>query len=52
MLSRGQEDTNHGTERANERGFDSQKIDSIIDNNAKSRVKEIDELTGDVTWRY
>ncbi len=49
---RGREYTKHGAERANERGFDSQKIDSIIDNNYKSRVKEIDKVTGEVTWRY
>ena len=44
--------TQHGAQRANERGFDSQKIDSIIDNNYNKRVKEIDRLTGEVTWRY
>lgn len=49
---KGREYTQHGAERANERGFDSQKIDSIIDNNYKHRVKEIDDLTGKVTWRY
>ena len=50
---RGREYTQHGAERANERGFGSQKIDSIIDNNYSKRVKEIDELTGKVvTWRY
>ena len=49
---KGREYTKHGAERANERGFDSQKIDSIIDNNYKQRTKEIDKLTGEVTWRY
>ena len=49
---KGREYTKHGAERANERGFDSQKIDSIIDNNYKHRTKEIDKLTGKVTWRY
>lgn len=49
---KGREYTQHAAERANERGFDSQKIDSIIDNNYTHRVKEIDDLTGEVTWRY
>ncbi|MFQ9661153.1 MAG: RHS repeat-associated core domain-containing protein [[Clostridium] symbiosum] len=49
---KGREYTQHGAERANERGFDSQKVDSIIDNNYKHRTKEIDKLTGKVTWRY
>ena len=49
---RGREYTQHGAQRANERGFDSQKIDSIIDNNYNKRVKEIVNLTGEVTWRY
>ena len=49
---KGRKYTKHAAERANERGFDSQKIDSIIDNNYKHRVKEIDELTGEITWRY
>jgi len=44
--------TNHGAERANERGFDSQIIDSIINNNKNTRVKEIDSASGEVTWRY
>ena len=43
--------TNHGAERANERGFEAQVIDNIIDNNKAKRVKEIDE-DGQVTWRY
>lgn len=50
--ARGREYSKHAAERANGRGFDSQIIDSIIDNNYKSRVKEIDKLTGQVTWRY
>lgn len=49
---KGREYTQHGADRANERGFDSQKVDSIIDNNYKSRTKEIDKVTGEVTWRY
>lgn len=47
---RGRVFTGHGAERANERKFTSDIIDSIIDNNAKHRVKEIDD--GIVTWRY
>ena len=31
---------------------DTISIDNIIDNNAKKRKKEIDDITGDVTWRY
>ena len=50
--NRGREYTDHGAQRANERGFDSEKIDNIIDNNYKNRVKEIDPLTGKITWRY
>lgn len=49
---KGREYTQHGAVRANERGFDSQKVDSIIDNNYKHRTKEIDKLTGKITWRY
>ncbi len=48
---KGREYTEHGAERANERGFDSKKVDDIIDNNKNNRVKEIDE-EGKVTWRY
>ena len=50
--SAGREYTKHGAQRANERGFTSGIIDSIIDNNSKTRVKEIDDVTGEVTWRY
>lgn len=42
--------TEHGAIRANERGFSSQNIDAIIDNN--KGVKQIDKLSGDVTWRF
>lgn len=48
---RGREFTVHGAERANSRGFTDKIIDSIIDNNMKKRVKEIDDF-GQVTWRY
>lgn len=44
--------TDHAAQRANERGFGAQTIDSIIANNKNSRVKEIDSDTGEVTWRY
>ena len=44
--------TKHAAKRANERSFNSQQIDSIIDNNYKHRIKEIDEITGKITWRY
>lgn len=48
---KGREFSEHGAERANERGFDPNTIDSIIDNNYKHRVKEINE-NGEVRWRY
>ena len=48
----GREFTEHGAQRANERGFTSENIDNIINNNYKNRVKEIDDLTGKITWRY
>ena len=48
----GREFTKHAAKRANERSFNSQQIDSIIDNNYKHRIKEIDEITGKITWRY
>jgi hypothetical protein len=44
--------TKHGAEQANDRGFDSKTVDSIIDNNKKTRVKEIDPESGKVQWRY
>lgn len=49
---KGRRFTEHAAERAGERGFDAQKIDNIIDNNARTRTKQIDPITGDVTWRY
>ncbi|MFU1798610.1 hypothetical protein ACM1RC_32520 [Paenibacillus azoreducens] len=48
----GREFTGHGAERANERGFSSEQIDNIINNNKNTRVKEIDPEDGSVTWRY
>lgn len=42
----------HAAERANERGFSSEIIDSIIDNNKKSRVREINPQTGRIQYRY
>lgn len=51
MTPGGRKFTEHGAERAIEREFDSKTIDSIIDNNKKNRVKEIDS-DGNATWRY
>lgn len=48
---KGREYTKHGAERANERGFNSSQIDSIIENNYRHRTKEIDNVTGKVTCR-
>ncbi|MDG0873393.1 hypothetical protein L5D93_13280 [Paenibacillus thiaminolyticus] len=48
----GREFTGHAAERANERGFTSEQIDNIINNNKNNRVKEIDPDDGSVTWRY
>ena len=48
----GREFTDHGADRANERGFTSESIDSIINNNRKNRVKEIDPKSGRIQWRY
>ncbi|EOD2820400.1 TPA: hypothetical protein U2K68_001603 [Providencia stuartii] len=42
----------HGAERAEERGFSSEQIDNIIDNNQKSKTKQIDPMSGEQTWRY
>lgn len=47
---KGREYSAHGAKRANQRQFDSQKIDNIIDNNYKHRVKEISP-SGEVRWR-
>ncbi len=52
VTPRGRVFTEHGAERANERGFTKEVVDSIVDNNSKKRVKEIDPITGKVTWRY
>ena len=49
---RGREFTKHGAERANERNFTDEIIDSIIDNFFKKRVKEVDPFDGSVTWRF
>lgn len=43
--------TKHGAERADERGFTSETIDNIINNNKKNRVKEIGD-DGKAQWRY
>jgi len=41
----------HGAQRANERGFSSQTIDSIIRNNKNNRKSKIDDQ-GRKTWEY
>jgi hypothetical protein len=41
----------HGAQRANERGFTSQAIDNIINNNKKNRKSRIDDQ-GRKTWEY
>ena len=43
--------TEHAQERAVERGFDHQKIDAIVDNNARNRVGKVD-LQGRKTYEY
>ncbi|VYT90657.1 hypothetical protein [Metakosakonia massiliensis] len=48
----GREFTEHGAQRANERGFTPESIDNIINNNRKNRVKEINPETGRTQWRY
>lgn len=40
----------HGAQRANERDFNSQTIDNIINNNKKNRKSRIDQ--GRKTWEY
>ena len=49
---KGREYTDHGAERANERNFTDESVDNIIDNNYKHRKKEVDDITGQDTWRY
>jgi RHS repeat-associated protein len=41
--------TEHGAQRANERGFTAQVIDSIVQNNKRNRVSKVDSL-GRKTW--
>ncbi|MFE6796508.1 polymorphic toxin-type HINT domain-containing protein [Paenibacillus chitinolyticus] len=41
----------HGAQRANERGFTSQAIDNIINNNKKNRKSKVDDQ-GRKTWEY
>ncbi|AWV32376.1 polymorphic toxin-type HINT domain-containing protein [Paenibacillus odorifer] len=41
----------HGAERANERGFSTQTIDNIINNNKKNRKSKVDDQ-GRKTWEY
>ncbi|EUJ23389.1 hypothetical protein PGRAN_08509 [Listeria grandensis FSL F6-0971] len=49
--SRGRSFSEHGAERANERDFSKDTIDSIIDNNMKTRKSKVDDL-GRKTWEY
>lgn len=51
MTPDGKTYTNQGTDQANSRGFTSEEIDKIIQNNFKKRVKEIDKQTGRTQWR-
>ncbi|EGY1138479.1 hypothetical protein ATS86_002176 [Listeria monocytogenes] len=48
---KGRSFSEHGAERANERGFSKETIDSIIDNNLKTRKSKVDEM-GRKTWEY
>ncbi|WP_235941794.1 hypothetical protein [Paenibacillus puerhi] len=41
----------HGAQRANERGFTPQAIDNIINNNKKNRKSKVDDQ-GRKTWEY
>ncbi|AIQ14924.1 hypothetical protein PDUR_25855 [Paenibacillus durus] len=41
----------HGAERANERGFSAETIDNIINNNKKNRKSKVDDQ-GRKTWEY
>ena len=43
--------TKHGRENATDRKFTEQRIDAIVENNAKSRVGKVDEY-GRKTWEY
>jgi hypothetical protein len=47
----GLEFTTHGALRANERGFNAQTIDNIVNNNKKNRVSKVDG-EGKKTWEY
>jgi RHS repeat-associated protein len=44
--------TDHAAGRMNERGFSDKVVDRIIDNNRRTRDKEVDPITGKVTWKY
>ena len=43
--------TEHGAQRANERGFTSDTIDNIVQNNKKNRKSKVD-AQGRKTWEY
>jgi len=49
--SPGLKHTKHSRERAIQRGFSDEAIDSIVHNNAKTRVGKVDEF-GRKTWEY
>ncbi len=48
---RGRPFTEHGRRQATERGFTDDRIDVIVENNAKSRVGKVD-ASGAKTWEY
>jgi hypothetical protein len=48
---KGLEYTEHAEGRANQRGFTSDRIDAIVDNNGRSRVGKVDG-DGKKTWEY
>ncbi len=43
--------TEHGRSNATQRNFSEQRIDAIVENNAKSRIGKVDEY-GKKTWEY
>jgi hypothetical protein len=43
--------TKHGRDQATQRDFTEQRIDAIVENNAKTRVGKVD-LAGQKTWEY
>ncbi len=49
--AKGRTFSDHGADSANDRDFSSKNVDDIIDNNKKTRDKEITDK-GEVRWRY